>query len=295
MDRVEFAGSMREMGAHMSDDHTPAAGDGAIGPDVRPPIGRRRVVRRIGVIAAVSLATVAAVAAAAVIAARGGEARADAAGGGGDGAAHAHSGATAPASGDGAGGPGIADRRAGPGHDHEPLPPYEQRYADATDGERQAADDLLDEVRSTLAAYADVDAAVAAGYQAPRRPRSQKLHYQDRSVASDGIVLDPSRPNGLVYDTVGGGEPVLLGAYFLAPPGAAVPSDAGDLVVWHSHDPSCPAFFATADAACADTRRMLHVWAADQLELVGSRGQLADVEVVDPFGTPLRASVAPVG
>ncbi len=282
----------------MSDEHTPSAGDGATGPGVQAPVGRRRVVRRIGVIAAVSLATVAVVAAA-VIAARGGEAPADAAGtgdgAGSDDAAHAHPATTAPGEGDGSGGRGTADRRAGPGHDHDPLAPYEQRYADATDGERQAADGLVDDVRTTLARYADVDDAVAAGYQAPRRPRGQTAHYLDPSVASDGHVLDPGRPNGLLYGTGTGGDPVLLGAFFVVPPGTAAPSDAGDLVVWHSHNPACPAYFATADAPCADTRRMLHVWTVDQVELEGRRGQPVEVEVVDPFGAPFGASVAPVG
>jgi hypothetical protein len=55
----------------MSDEHTPDTGDGSIGPDAGPAIGRRRGVRRDGVIAATSLAPVVAVVAAAVIAARG--------------------------------------------------------------------------------------------------------------------------------------------------------------------------------------------------------------------------------
>ena len=84
---------------------------------------------------------------------------------------------------------------------------------------------------------------------------------------------------------------MLLGAFFVAPRGAPAPSPAVDLVVWHSHDPSCPAFFATADAPCTDTRRLLHVWTADRVELEGrNRGPL-EVEVVDPFGTPFRASI----
>ena len=55
------------------------------------------------------------------------------------------------------------------------------------------------------------------------------------------------------------------------------------------------AFFATADEPCTDARRMLHVWTADQVELVGGRDQPVEVEVVDPFGAPFRASVARAG
>jgi hypothetical protein len=40
---------------------------------------------------------------------------------------------------------------------------------------------------------------------------------------------------------------------------------------------------------------MLHVWIVDQVELVGRRDQPVEVEVVDPFGAPFRASVARAG
>lgn len=189
-------------------------------------------------------------------------------------------------------GAGRRGRRGG--HDHEALPPYEERYAAATEEEQEAADDLTADVEATLAAYADLDDAVAAGYQLPRNrvhPRSPLLHYSDRTVAEEGHVLDPERPNGLVYATGGDGEPVLLGAFFVARPGVDAPTPAGDLVVWHSHSPDCPAFSATEDEPCTDTRRMLHVWTADEVELVGRRDQPVTVRVVDPFGAPFRASV----
>jgi len=276
----------------MSDEPTPDGSAPASGADVRPAIERRRV-RLVAAVAAVCAVAVAAVAAAVVVGASGGEASAGGGTGAGDGADHAHA-AASPAE-DDAGGHGSDVGPAGPHRGHDPLPPYEQRYADATDGERQAADELVEDVRSALVEYADVDAAVAAGYQPPRRPRGQTVHYLDVSGAGDGSVGDPSRPNGLVYRTGGTGEPVLLGAFFVAPPGTPAPSPAGDLVVWHSHDPSCPAFFTSADAPCTDTRRMLHVWTVEQVELVGRRGQPVEVDVVDPFGAPFRASVAPVG
>jgi hypothetical protein len=191
------------------------------------------------------------------------------------------------------GGPGRRGRRQG--HEHEALPPYEERYADATEEEQDAADDLIAEVEATLAAYADVDDAVAAGYQLPRdrvHPRSPLLHYSDPAVAEEDHVLDPERPNGLVYTAGGDGEPVLLGAFFVARPGVDAPTPAGDLVVWHSHSPDCPAFFATEDEPCTDTRRMLHVWTADEVELTGPRRpEPVTVRVLDPFGAPFFDSV----
>jgi hypothetical protein len=180
-------------------------------------------------------------------------------------------------------------------HQHKALPPYSQRYDAASSEQRAVADKLLSDVRATLTAYADVDKAVAAGYRAPRKPRGPLAHYLNVSYARDGKVLDPQHPEGLVYFTGGKGKPVLLGAFFVAPKGAAVPSDAGDLVVWHTHNPSCPDFFVTKDKPCLDTRRMLHTWTFDQLTLTGRRGRTATVKVTDPFGVPFKASVERVG
>jgi hypothetical protein len=95
---------------------------------------------------------------------------------------------------------------------------------------------------------------------------------------------------------------VLLGAFFVTPAGTEAPTPAGDLVVWHSHSPDCPAFFATEDNPCLDARRMLHVWTADEVTLSaarlgrhGGRDRAAQtVQVVDPFGVPFRAAVEKV-
>ncbi len=120
-------------------------------------------------------------------------------------------------------------------------------------------------------------------------------HWFDPRVFRARQVFDPDRPNGLVYYTAGAGDPVLLGAFFIVPPDMPAPSPAGDLVVWHSHDPSCTGFLATEDEPCADTRRMLHVWTADQFELVRRQsGQPVEAEFSDPFGAPLAASVTRV-
>jgi hypothetical protein len=164
------------------------------------------------------------------------------------------------------------------GHRHPRLPAYDERYAAASGDEQAAADALRDDVAATLAKYADVDAAVADGYRAPRNPRSPRRHYLNRSLARDGEVLDPARPEGLVYYEVEGHEPVLLGAFFVAPPDVEAPRPAGDRVVWHSHDPACAAFFATADEPCTGSRRMLHVWTVES--------------ATDPFGTPIGAAFA---
>jgi hypothetical protein len=180
------------------------------------------------------------------------------------------------------------------GHDHPALTPYADRYAAATPDQQAAADDLQAAVAATVAPYADVDDAVAAGYRVvPGTEGGIAAHYLDVGAARDGRVLDPSRPEGLVYYAAGDGDPVLLGAFFVAPPGQPVPDDAGGIVVWHSHDPACTGFFATPDQPCTDSRRMLHVWTADHVEINAPRlGRTVGIDIVDPFGAPFTASIA---
>ena len=199
-------------------------------------------------------------------------------------AAHTHAPAT----------PGAA--AAGGAHaGHRRLAPYTDRLARASDRDRAAADELRDAVRTTVSAYADVQAAVAAGYRAPLSPRGPMVHYFSPTAGRDGAVLDPDWPEGLVYYTVDGQAPVLLGAFFVAPPGVDAPTPAGDLVVWHSHNPGCAGFFATAADPCTSTRRMLHVWTVDRTTLFTRRiAHPVDVRVTDPFGAPFGASVARV-
>ena len=94
-----------------------------------------------------------------------------------------------------------------------------------------------------------------------------------------------------MYYTVDGQTPVLLGAVFVAPRGVEAPTPAADLVVWHSHDPTCAGFFATAADPCTSTRRMLHVWTVDTTTVFRKTGRSVDVRVTDPFGAPFFASV----
>jgi hypothetical protein len=255
------------------------------------PPSRRRVGGRALVAAAVAVAVVTVGGAVALAAGGGDDPQAPAAATPTPGHDHDHdAGATSaepPADGDAPGG-----GHDGGHHEHPPLTPYAERYAAATPEQQAAADDLRTAVAATIAPYADVDAAVAAGYQVVPGTEHTIAHYLDRTAARDGRVLDPSKPEGLVYYAVGDGKPVLLGAFFIAPSGEPVPDSAGGITVWHSHDPACTAFFATPDQPCTDTRRMLHVWTADHLDITRRNGQTVGVDFVDPFGTPFRAAIA---
>jgi hypothetical protein len=210
--------------------------------------------------------------------------------------AHDHAAAAsaeAASGGEGDGGGTPAGHAHGPGRRlraHPAQAPYDERFAAATPEERAAADELLTETRAGIAAYADPADAEAAGYRPSPHARGRLRHYLDRTRVADGDILDPSRPEGLVFGE-GPDGPELLGAFYVAPAGTEVPADGGNLVTWHSHDPSCEAFFATPAAPCTDTRRMLHVWTVARADLVGRDGREHGVTVVNPFGAPFLASV----
>lgn len=250
-----------------------------------------RTPRRAGRWAVAAAVAVTAVVAAGAAAWAGAGAGADDAGTGERATAPAGAGTTVP-------GPGVGGARPAPHrHGNADRTAYEERYAAAPAGEQQAADDLVAEMRATLAAFPTAADAEAAGYRPPRPGRAPGgvRHYVNRDAVHDGAVLDPTRPEGLVYYT-GSGDPVLLGAFFVAPRDAEAPSPAPDLVTWHTHDPGCAEFFVTAEAPCTGSRRMLHVWTADQVTWTSQRtGRSGEVRVTDPFGAPFTASIARAG
>src|SRR5439155_21756353 len=68
----------------------------------------------------------------------------------------------------------------------------------ATREERGAAARLLADTKASLARYQDPAAAVAAGYKpGPVSDADPLLHFQNQ--ANIGAVLDPDRPQALVY------------------------------------------------------------------------------------------------
>ena len=69
--------------------------------------------------------------------------------------------------------------------------------------------------------YADPETAEPPAAPAPPGAAAV-VHYLNRDLVGDGTVLDPARPDGLVYHT-GGEQPVLLGAFFVAPRSTTAP------------------------------------------------------------------------
>ncbi len=83
-----------------------------------------------------------------------------------------------------------------------------------TTAQRRAADQLATATTKAMARYATLDAAVAAGYVVPKPGRGTDVHLEHKAFKSDGRVLDPQRPEMLVY-AIEGGRATLLGVVFV--------------------------------------------------------------------------------
>ena len=118
-----------------------------------------------------------------------------------------------------------------------------------TPQQQETADKLADETKASVARYADPSMAEADGYQ-PISPAWRPItHHLNRAYQQDGEILDPSRPEALLYANTSKG-PVLLGAMYLMPePGAPGPQIGGCLARWHAHS-----------LLEWETPQMMHVW-----------------------------------
>jgi hypothetical protein len=117
------------------------------------------------------------------------------------------------------------------------LPIADER--DPTSAERAAAAELVLAARTALSRYADPALAAADGYHV-NGLAGVDFHAANPAYEHDDRVLDPARPETLVYAVAPDGRPVLLGAMFLMPnmrePG---PTIGGPLTVWHAHEHVC--------------------------------------------------------
>ncbi len=107
-----------------------------------------------------------------------------------------------------------------------------------TKREYAAAQKLLTDTQKGTAKYASLQAALDEGYVAPATPAVVDHYRNDRHI-QDGKVLDPSRPESLMYALTERG-PVLVGAMFITNvPGEFGPEPGGCLTRWHVHTNLC--------------------------------------------------------
>jgi hypothetical protein len=175
--------------------------------------------------------------------------------------AHAHDGAQAAVS---------AAVAKGVTHDHGDA-------VAVTSAELEAAAKLAADVRTGAARLSDFATAQREGYRQITAGRNGLAHYLNQTYLTDGRVLDPERPESLMYFRMPDGEMKLVGVMFLMPPGEPGPRVGGALTAWHAHDNLCYStrtgiITALTNAAgqCpagtvyrGKTPEMMHVWLVD--------------------------------
>jgi hypothetical protein len=193
-------------------------------------------------------------------------------------AAHLH-GDPAAATADGADAPGTA------AHAHGPNLPS---VAAASDDERARAEALWKASVAGAARWRDQEAATAAGFRFKDRNEAGSgrpvrfLHVPNPAWRADGRVLDPSRPETLVYWNGPGDRLTLVGVMYTAPRGTHGPTVGGPITRWHTHescrDPGTRAKVGRpVDGACPQGQvyrrsgEMMHVWFTDDLATAFAR------------------------
>jgi hypothetical protein len=153
----------------------------------------------------------------------------------------------------------------------------------------QAARDLIERCHESALRHGwnVYEKGLADGFEKP--PRDPR-HYRNPAFLLDGVVLDPDRPEYLMYYPVADGKYALAGFMFLAAGrGARGPQVAGPLTVWHFHvwrDQQCAVNemisvgFAAPGEKCEQgvgyhrSVEMMHVWLVDHPQ--------------GPFATPMN-------
>jgi hypothetical protein len=140
--------------------------------------------------------------------------------------------------------------------------------------ERVAAAKLVEDTWANIAKYQDEQIARADGYRATALGGAL-VHYENKRYTKDDAVLDPARPEQLVY-VHGPNGPTLVGVVYVMPrAGMAGPNIGGSLTNWHTHSlclGPVPPFISglvtpfgscMAGAINAILPEMMHVWTID--------------------------------
>jgi hypothetical protein len=172
----------------------------------------------------------------------------------------------------------VAGLAGGIGHHVGTVPPLGALVPagaprDPTVAEQAAADALYQQAVTALARYRDPAVAIRDGYQVSG-VHGLSFHADNPRYRDDGRILDPARPETLVYAESPRG-PVLLGAMFQMPGLDDVgPAVGGPLTVWHAHEQVCfgglppgLAGLTSPFGVCpplsitvSRTNEMIHVW-----------------------------------
>jgi hypothetical protein len=150
--------------------------------------------------------------------------------------------------------------------------------AEATPDQRAAALRLLKGTAASIARYRDPAAAIAAGYEPGPVSSAEPLrHFENKANAS--AILDPNRPQALVYAQTKHGLELIGAMYQMPRAGQWGPDPGGPLTQWHQHEGICfspfgfefsfetPFWTCPVGSTSITTPPMLHVWTIDNGKL----------------------------
>lgn len=125
----------------------------------------------------------------------------------------------------------VNDQPGGHGHATGPCRP--------TAAESREARIFVADTEVGLARFASVQRALAIGY-APHRPGPETFkHYFNPRYVTDGRVLDPIRPEGLLYVHTNRGPVLIAAVYLMNRAGETGAAMGGCLAQWHVHTNLC--------------------------------------------------------
>jgi len=137
---------------------------------------------------------------------------------------------------------------------------HEAAWREASAEERAAAAKLAADSKAGTARYQDVEVAVAEGYRRNPGASARLAHYRNGANHRDGAVLDPDRPEALVYLSTPDGRTTLVGVVYKATRGEQALDVGGPITMWHSHPGLGQKCYPEVDADCRGDVQMMHVW-----------------------------------
>jgi hypothetical protein len=144
--------------------------------------------------------------------------------------------------------------------------------------ELEAAARLVADVRAGAARFEDISAAQQEGFRLLVGGRNGMSHWINQGYHTDGRIVDPARPESLMYLRMSDGSWKLVGVMFLMPTASEPgPRVAGPLTAWHAHNNLCMnsavgriTALTDANGKCpagttymGKTAEMMHVWLVD--------------------------------
>jgi hypothetical protein len=110
-----------------------------------------------------------------------------------------------------------------------------------TPQQQAEAENLIAATLRDLPQWADPAYAEANGFKSIGDGGTGTEHLISQAFMDDDVILDPDRPESLVYNTEGGKRELVAAMYMTKRglPLADVPKLGGDLIQWHVHDNLC--------------------------------------------------------